>query len=312
MKTLGLIGFGGHARRILKSLEPNEIGVRIFHPTRLVDDPRSTQDFDEIRGCDGVIIASPNDTHMEYLRALGPGFKGHVLCEKPLVTRVEDLHALEDGVGPKRIMVDFPYIRSRLMDEIRDGLASIGRAIDVEITVGHGLAFRPAYLGSWRADVDRHPLGPLETVGIHFIHMAASLFGWFSEHSVRLSNVSGNGSAPDTSSFSGTSVDGTGISILSSYAIPYTFDVRVRGTDGFLDYSVGRFRSWGPRDTFDDGMFTFPLCRTSKEIHPELMYEDGVARTASYFIDVVRGDKEFDGHELELAKRVTQLLCSVC
>jgi thymidylate synthase len=41
---------------------------KIYHPTKNLDDSRSTNNLKDLYECDGIVIASPNNTHFEYLK----------------------------------------------------------------------------------------------------------------------------------------------------------------------------------------------------------------------------------------------------
>ena len=67
---LGIIGYRNHAAKLLSILE-NKPGITIntiFHPDKKIDDPRFSNNFNNILDSDAVIIASPNHTHFEYIK----------------------------------------------------------------------------------------------------------------------------------------------------------------------------------------------------------------------------------------------------
>ncbi len=46
----------------------------------------------------------------------------------------------------------------------------------LDVHTAHGRAFKPEWQGSWRIKSESG-LGPIETTGIHFLHLAERLFG---------------------------------------------------------------------------------------------------------------------------------------
>lgn len=51
--------------------------------------------YSDIHECDGVIVTTPTETHLSWLRRLGPT-NLPILCEKPLTTRLDRLEAFEN------------------------------------------------------------------------------------------------------------------------------------------------------------------------------------------------------------------------
>jgi predicted dehydrogenase len=295
MISVGMVGIRNHAQR-LRSLLECIVDVRwLYHPHRVIDDPRYTPDFQKLRECDAIVIASPNDTHVSYLRSLHD-FDGYVLCEKPAATTMHEIHALEDLLGPppERLMFNFPYRHAKFTKTLSRSLDRLGTVIGISITVGHGLAFKPEYAGSWRADASRHPQGVIETVGIHFIDLALSLFEKPCSMIKNMSsNVSRVGSSADTARIV-FEVNHATVSIFVSYAMPFVFEVDVIGTDGRFTLRDGEMRLRAPRETFDErGFFIQPPIVCREPCEPEHEYEEALRASVTQFIETVDARKSF-------------------
>ena len=94
---LGIIGYGNQAIRLIaicKEIKNCNIAF-IYHPTKSLDDPRSTTNFSDILSCHAVIIATPNNTHFKYIRKLIDHFDGFIFCEKPPCNSLKDLNYLK-------------------------------------------------------------------------------------------------------------------------------------------------------------------------------------------------------------------------
>ena len=67
---IGIIGYRNHAKKILDIVDANKKFniTHIFHPTKEINDTRTTNNLEKLYDCDGIIIASPNSTHLEYIQ----------------------------------------------------------------------------------------------------------------------------------------------------------------------------------------------------------------------------------------------------
>ena len=131
--------------------------------------PRATTDPKELEDCDVIVVASPTDTHLEYLRC----FKHKsVLCEKPLLG-VPPAPDVLDGLDgpPKFVNYAFPFLDSVQALDVALAEGRLGRVRRVLLTVGVNFPARKSP-AQWFVDVAAHPLswllhrfGPLNCVG---------------------------------------------------------------------------------------------------------------------------------------------------
>lgn len=116
----------GSAERFISGLRPEDAGIR----------PDAISDIDDLWDrVDAVYIASPHETHSEYVRkALEHG--RHVLCEKPMSFSEEEAMSLYSR-AEKRGLVLYEAVKTAFCPgfmEICDVVSSgrIGRVVDIE------------------------------------------------------------------------------------------------------------------------------------------------------------------------------------
>jgi predicted dehydrogenase len=125
---------------------------------------------------DFVSIATPNDTHFPIAKAaLEAGF--HVICDKPLTTRLEDAHALASLVQETGSVfavthnyTGYPLIR-QAREMIKQGELGTIKAVRAHYLQGWLWGLPPDTTparGAWKADPQRAgPSGALADIGTH-------------------------------------------------------------------------------------------------------------------------------------------------
>ncbi|MCP4815999.1 MAG: Gfo/Idh/MocA family oxidoreductase, partial [Planctomycetaceae bacterium] len=125
---------------------------------------------------DFVSIATPNDTHFPIAKAaLEAGF--HVICDKPLTTRLEDAHALASLVQETGSVfavthnyTGYPLIR-QAREMIKQGELGTIQAVRAHYLQGWLWGLPPDTTparGAWKADPQRAgPSGALADIGTH-------------------------------------------------------------------------------------------------------------------------------------------------
>jgi predicted dehydrogenase len=93
MTAVGLIGFGGWGRHILRDLVSLECMVFVATPraedreaARAAGAAQAFADLDELPAVDGYVVAAPSAAHAEIVELLLP--RGPIFVEKPLATSV--------------------------------------------------------------------------------------------------------------------------------------------------------------------------------------------------------------------------------
>ena len=180
---IGIIGYRNHAKKILDIVDANKKFniTHIFHPTKEINDPRTTNNLEKLYDCDGIIIASPNSTHLEYIQKFIDNSKCYIFCEKPPVTSTDGIKQLEKLSldEKKRVHFNFNLRFSELKKMLDKYLNSdlIGKPIQINIVASMGLAFKEKYLQNWRSDGEQNMHNIIENVSIHWIDLVSYYFG---------------------------------------------------------------------------------------------------------------------------------------
>ena len=298
---LGFIGYRNHAKKLIDIAEKNydfEI-TNIYHPTKRIDDPRITNNLEKLYDCDGVIIASPNSTHFEYIQKLIKNSKCFIFCEKPPVTSLEGIKFLEN-LAPedkKRIFFNFQLRFSKINEILKQYLNSekLGKIIQINIISSMGFAFKEKYVGSWRADGKNNLHNMIENVSIHWIDLMIFNFGKSIGASYFPRLMSNHGSSYDTNSLILKFENGITVSIFNSYVTPLIEDVVVIGTNSFVTIRDNAIEIFSPRDTFNEnGLFTKPKNRTQTEFSFESNRIHALKSSVDYFLEHVKNSEGFE------------------
>jgi predicted dehydrogenase len=131
---------------------------------------------------DAVIVATPQDLHVEIARAaISAGI--HVLVEKPAARHVDELLDLPQLAADHdvRVRVGFNLRYHRAFQQARRLVDSgiLGPLLFVRARYGHG--GRPGLANEWRAQPQRSGGGELIDQGVHLIDLARWFLGEFVE-----------------------------------------------------------------------------------------------------------------------------------
>jgi len=301
VNKISIIGYRNHAKKLIDIVENNtnfEIS-HIFHPTKKIDDPRETNTLDDLYGSDGVIIASPNMTHFNYLQKLIQNSECLIFCEKPPVTSLDGINYLENISleNKKRIFFNF-NLRFSIIDEIIKKYSNskkLGKIIQINIVSSMGFAFKEKYLNSWRADGKNNLHNIIENSAIHWIDLILFNFGKYNSanHFPRL--ISNNGTSFDTNSIVLQFENGLSSLIFSSYATPLVDNIMIIGTNGFITIKNDELKIFSPRDTFDnDKLFVTPESESLLNFNFKNMIEKSLQDSLNYYLRHVKNSEEFD------------------
>lgn len=315
MSTVGIIGTKNHAKRLLDALECIANVNVIYHPYNKIDDSRLTHDFKKLLECDAIIIASPNNTHFDYLSLLS-NYDGYILCEKPFVVTNDQLNWCLVNLNMKKLKINFNFRNSRLF-HIFNNLRKnnqIGKIIDIKIIATHGLAFKDSYATSWRSKKDKHKTGVFETVAIHYLDLLFNVFDFHiknTKFNCSLSNESNIGNAPDTANVN-INCDSLSANIFVSYASPFQFKVNVIGTNGLLEIDDKILTIRGPRDCFNEnGLFKTPDIIERATFNSEDEYDFSIEKSMSEFMNIVDSRAEFDINQTQSAISTSYVVAEV-
>lgn len=121
--------------------------------------PHATTDVAELcRVVDAVVVASSDSMHHAHvLAALKAG--RHVFCEKPLAMTLQEANELVAAVPPSlRAVVGFPYRQLPPLIALRNWLASVAPAREVEVVLRSSFMMRTGSEGSGDFGGASHPI----------------------------------------------------------------------------------------------------------------------------------------------------------
>lgn len=298
---IGFIGYRNHAKKLLSNVE-EEIDFevsKIYHPTKIFDDSRSTNNLKDLYECDGIVIASPNNTHFEYLKDVIENSNCLIYCEKPPVTSSEGINYLEGLTSEqkKRVFFGFNLRFSELNDLLKEYSEStkLGKIIQINIILSQGLAYKEKYLTDWRADGKNNLHNIIENSSIHWIDLMIFNFGKTTNANYLPRLISNNGTSFDTNSVNLQFESGVVASIFTSYATPLVENIVIVGTNGFIVIADGKMKISYPRDTFDEnGLFTNPKNKEEIIFSFQINGKNSLKNSMNYFLNHLRNSQLFE------------------
>ena len=311
---IGIIGFGNHASRvisILKKFKNIEI-YKIFHPTKIVLENIGTNKFNDLYECDCILILSPDNTHFKYLHKLSENYNGYIFCEKPVVTKLDELKKIENinEDKKKKIYFNFNFRFSKLNEIIKNEMdkKKIGEISHINILSTHGLAFKKEYLDSWRADKKKNQHNILDSLAIHYLDLILFQMGNIKNLNYYPRLVSKNGNSYDTCRLA-LETENASVIIYCSYANPKINEVVIIGTDGHITIRDNKKETFSPRDTFDSkGFFLKPPMIENEDFNFDNEYNDSLKKSLEYFIKHVKNKKLIDLENFDKSITTTKLL----
>ena len=206
---------------------------------------------DAIADVDGVLLATPNDAHLE--QALECAARGRdVFVEKPIADSVEAGERMRDACVEAGVllMVGHGFRRLGAARAARAVVDSgrLGEVVLAEANFSLPGKFPPH---AWRAQRVRNPGGPLMQLGIHHADTLAYLLGPVARTTGRFAHVHTRAEIDDVGVATLEFATGA-LGVLSgSYVSPHVFSIRLLGSDGVLDYRADLGAVWPAAERVD-------------------------------------------------------------
>lgn len=316
--SISIIGYRNHSSRLISLIDNNSDCILdfIYHPSKTLDDKRGTNDFSKILNSDVILISSPNNTHVDYIKKILSQSHSLIFCEKPPATSSVDLKYLEQlsNVDKSKIFFNFNYRYSKLSAVLEQCINSneIGKMILINIIMSHGLAFKKEYKESWRSNGIENLHNVLDTLAIHFIDFLLFHFGSVVKINYYPSLQSKIGNSYDSCMISMEFEQGVMANVFTSYAAPYINEFTILGTNGYItihdDILVKKF----PRDTFDNkGFFMSPPTKIQDVFDIEDDYDDSLNKSLNYFILQCRNHSSFSISSFERSIECNRLIINL-
>jgi predicted dehydrogenase len=174
--TLAVRGYGSHGEKIVNIIK------KFNNILKVVYLPRSIETWAEIGAKDpinGVIIASPNITHLDYSEAAINAFpNAYIYCEKPFINQHEYIKKAHELIASGRIMLGFNLRSSCVNDRIQDlsSKFALGSVTSLRIFIAYPFALRDLYQSSWKSKINYSPHGVVENLAVHYIDLVNFLY----------------------------------------------------------------------------------------------------------------------------------------
>ena len=251
---IGIIGDGGHSKRIQKILIKKKLSFFIYKPEK--PNYFEKKKFDQLKKCNVIFIISPNNTHYFYIKKL---YKTrYIFCEKPPVNNQKELSELT-RLKSKKIYFNYNFRFIKIAEIIKNrDKYKLGKLVYANLSSSHGLAQKNSYKSNWRSNIKKCPKGVYEIVSIHYIDLINYLFDVFKIEKPNLINSSKIGNSYDTSLVEIKLKDEGLVNIFSTYNSSYSKNLFFLFKNGILEQRNNLITIKGPSLNLDKKGFFKP------------------------------------------------------
>jgi len=279
---ISIIGYKNHSLRlktILNDLDYNNICNFNYH----------TDTINKIEDSDVFFIATPNDTHVDWIKKLEI-YNKYIFCEKPPATNEKELSEIEDY--KEKIYFNFNYRFSSFSKIIKKYNINnkLGSPVYINCVSTHGLAFKDSFKDNWRFNNKSLFSSIVGNLGIHYIDLLAYLFGEFTDIDIKYLSVTSK-NLPDTCKLT-FMMKNCFADVLLSYATPFTNRIYIIYDNGIVELVNGEISLREPRDCYDEnGYFASPKKEILKTFRDSNQYyNDSLSESIKYFFSFANND----------------------
>jgi predicted dehydrogenase len=279
---VSIIGYKNHASRLEGILKSMGINPYMWN--------HHTDNFTNLIGSDAILISSPNDTHVEYIKKiLNISPQSYIFCEKPPAINLDDLEYL-DGLDSNikgKIFFNFNRRFSYISNLIKE--RDFGKPVHFNFVSSHGLAFKDTFKDNWRFTSTNKLMGVYGTVAVHYIDMCIWLLG-------ECENINSNKSTYTESKLADSvTIDmkfknGCTTNIFVSYVTPFINRSNMIFENAIVEQEDGiinLYENWNTTD--ENGFFRKPNKQTLLELESSReYYNDSLKNSLTEFVEVVR------------------------
>jgi predicted dehydrogenase len=207
---------------------------------------------DAIAAAEGVVLATPNDVHLE--QALACAARGrHVFVEKPIADTLAAAGRIRDAclAGGVVLMVGHAF---RRLGAARQARVLVDEGGLGEVVLAEANFSLPGKLPphAWRAQRVRNPGGPIMQLGIHHADTLAYLLGPVARTTGRFARVHTRAEIDDVGVATLEFATGALGVLTGSYVSPHTFSLRLLGSHGVLEYRADLGAVWPAAERVDE------------------------------------------------------------
>lgn len=302
---IGVIGDGGHSKRIQKILNKKKLDFYIYKPNK--PDYFDKTKFDQLKKCNIIFIVSPNNTHFFYIKKL---YKGrHIFCEKPPVNSKKELQGLKK-IRSKKIYFNYNFRFIKIAEIIKDkDRYKLGKLVYANLSASHGLAQKNNYKKNWRSDIKKCPKGIYEIVSIHFIDLINYLFDVLKVSKPNLINSSKIGNSYDTSLVEIKLKNEGLVNIFSTYNSSYNKNLFFLFTNGILEQHDNIITIKGPTLNLDKkGFFKPPKIIKTIKVNENKDFSKSLFESVSFFLYHAKNNKKFNKKIIDISMQSNSLI----
>jgi predicted dehydrogenase len=199
---------------------------------------------------EGVVLATPNDTHEE--QTLAAAAQGrHVFVEKPIADTVEAGERMRAACADAGValMVGHAFRRLGAVRRTRELIdaGALGKVVLAEANMSLPGRFPP---GAWRAERARNPGGPIMQLGIHHVDTLSYWLGPIARAGGSFAHVHADADIDDVGVVTLEFRSGALGVVTGSYVSPKTLSLRLFGSEGVLDLRTD-FSVWPDAEALD-------------------------------------------------------------
>jgi predicted dehydrogenase len=207
---------------------------------------------DAIADADGVLLATPNDVHLEHALECAAR-RRHVFVEKPIADSVESGERMREACVDAGVvlMVGHAFRRLGPARQARAQL-DLGRLGDVVLAEANFSLPGKLPPHAWRAQRVRNPGGPLMQLGIHHADTLGYLLGPVARTTGHFARVHTRAEIDDVGVATLEFATGALGVITGSYVSSHTFSLRLLGSAGVLDYRADLGAVWPAAERVDE------------------------------------------------------------
>ena len=302
---IGIIGSGGHSKRIQKILQKKKLAFLIYKPEK----PKyfDKKKFEDLKKCKVIFIISPNNTHYEYIKKL---YKGrYIFCEKPPVNNKKDLSALKK-LKTNKIYFNYNFrfmkIAEIIMKKNKYGLKNL---VYANLSTSHGLAQKKDYKKNWRSNLKKCPKGIFEIVSIHYIDLVNYFFDVEKIEKPKLVNLSKIGNSYDTSLVEMKLKNNALVNIFSTYNSSYAKNLYFLFENGIIEQRDNIITVRGPSLNLDKkGFFIAPKIIKKIKIAENKDYNNSLHDSVIFFLNCIKNKKTFNKKILDISIKSNSLI----
>ena len=284
---ISIIGYKNHASRLENLLK--SIGITPYMWNH------HTDNFSNLIGSDAILISSPNDTHVHYIkRILRISPDSYIFCEKPPAVNLDDLDYLDGlSLGDKsKIFFNFNRRFSYISKLVKE--KDLGKPVHFNFVSSHGLAFKDTFKDNWRFTSTNELMGVYGTVAVHYIDMCIWLLGECENININKSTYSGSNLA-DSVTIDMKFKNGCTTNIFVSYVTPFINRSNMIFENAIVEQEDGVINLYENWNTVDEkGFFKKPHKQTLLEMKSSReYYNDSLKNSLVEFVKTVKSKDLF-------------------